>query len=277
MCISYIESCHAQYLYISHTTVIEGSGIADRAVDESCPRVGIRILAYNIAEKCSLFRIFYQIHEIEFWESTRECCGTISEILVIFIIEDTSISIFISAITINITIIVHKLESVLPISLRSSCIVCCHSSRSVGWLVEVTETSTSSHTNPTTRTIIESSPICGTSDRSTRPIVSHTSCTTICSAYCSHSDCPREDSISVSLSVPVFFVVDGSSLFDIACELLTKIIEFLEKLYSIFCSDAGYREIFYREKYRCHDDGKYRHREYDFNEGKSEFIFYHRR
>lgn len=155
------------------------------------------------------------VDQIQFWNGTRKSLWTIPDIFIIFVTDDTSCSIFISwynSVSISITIVVSKLECKLTVALVSSTIV--HISRTSETVrVESSKASSCSHTTSctTTYTIVVTVPICSSTDDSSCSIVSVSCWIHVVATLCCGSD---------DFPVPVFLIVDDTSILDRGRELL---------------------------------------------------------
>jgi hypothetical protein len=195
-----IKTSHFEDFYISEATT------STRHITR-CRDAWIRLI--GPAEVEALLR--ERIEEIELRGRCSDDDRTITDIFIIFIISDISATVFVAIICVGITIIVSKLIGILTISLWSSSVVCCANSCSI--TIICYETSTTSDFARWTRTsaIIVSISIGGCTDISTTSIVSKSCRGRVMSGRCGGAD---------GLPIPVFFIVDDSSLLYLSCEFL---------------------------------------------------------
>lgn len=73
----------------------------------------------------------------------------------------------------------------------------------------------------------------------------------------------------VARTIPVFFIVECSSLFDLGDEIFTKKVELFEEGNSIFALDSRDPHIPYGQEDRHHEDAKNCHTHHELKEGKS--------
>ena len=256
-----IKSSKFENLNISYTSA---SGICTTLnTDGSTWRIWIR--PYNPTKEGSSICFF--IDEIEFCEGSRENIWSIANILIIFISHYISIKIFISrsdtkstSIIVSISIVVSILKCILPISLVRPRVI------KIRAIIFRSETSTCSHSidsSYSTTTEIKAKSIIGWYN----------------SVYCSSTTIipnPSREHImscsfngTVTITIPVFFVVKYSTFFDACNEFLTKKIEFFKKLNSIFCFDSCKWHILHGDKYGYHNSRKDCHPEHNLNERES--------
>ncbi len=77
---------------------------------------------------------------------------------------------------------------------------------------------------------------------------------------------------SYCLAVPVFLVIESTSVFDTREELLREEIKLLQEGYSIECLGTSYHEALHCEDHARDDHGKEGHRYHELEDGESFFI-----
>lgn len=80
-------------------------------------------------------------------------------------------------------------------------------------------------------------------------------------------------SCSYRLAIPVFLIVDHSSILDSSEELFREKIQLLEECNSVECLDTSNREILNREDHTRDNQSKECHRDHELKNSESSIIF----